>query len=700
MTRRPSDHQLSLLESAPPTPEPTRVNDIATKQFGSFSEISSFIWSIADLMRGDFKRHEYGQVVLPFTVLRRLDCVLQPTKADVLATEKKFKGKVKDLRPVLEQKTGVRFYNTSQLDLKAIVAAGQDFRENLLSYIDAFDDDVRDIFIKRFRVQDYIDRLDRAGILLLVLQKFVGVDLHPDAVDNHTMGSVFEDLIRRFAEVSNETAGEHFTPREVIQLMVELLFEEDNRELGKPGIVRTLYDPACGTGGMLSVAEDRLAQINPTAKLEVFGQELNDETYAICKADMMIKGQEPKNIAPGNSFTEQGHEHGTFHYMLSNPPFGVEWKKIERQVKDEHERGFAGRFGPGLPRISDGSLLFLMHMVSKMKPANDGEGSRLGIVFNGSPLFTGAAGSGESEIRRWLLEHDMLEAIVSLPDQLFFNTGISTYVWIVTNRKARKRKSKVQLIDGSGFYEKMRKSLGNKRNHISDDQRAQIVQLYRAFEEGEHVKIFDNEDFGFHRITVERPLKLSFQVTPERIELLKEEKGFQKLATSKKKKGAARDAELAAGVALQERIIEVLAGMDGDAVYKSRPKFDKALKAAMAAAGVDLPSSVKKAILSALGERDETAEVCLKKGAPEPDSDLRDTEHVPLKDDIHAYFEREVKPHVPDAWIDESKTKVGYEIPFTRFFYRYTPPRPLAEIEADIKSLEAEIQGMLGEVLA
>ena len=698
MTRRPSDTQLSLLESPSATPEPSRVNDIATKQFESFSEISSFIWSIADLMRGDFKRHEYGQVVLPFTVLRRLDCVLAPTKADVLATEKKFRGKVKDLRPVLEQKTGVRFYNTSQLDLKSIVAAGQDFAENLAHYIEGFDDDVKDIFIKRFRFQTYLDRLEQGGILLLVLQKFVGVDLHPDAVDNHTMGSVFEDLIRRFAEVSNETAGEHFTPREVIELMVELLFEEDDRELRKPGIVRTLYDPACGTGGMLSVAEDRLAQINPTAKLEVFGQELNDESYAICKADMMIKGQEPKNIAPGNSFTEDGHAGRRFHYMLSNPPFGVEWKKIERQVKDEHERGFAGRFGPGLPRISDGSLLFLMHMEKKMKEVEEG-GGRLAIVFNGSPLFTGAAGSGESEIRRWLLEQDKLEAIVSLPDQLFFNTGISTYVWIVTNRKAAKRRGKVQLIDGSAFYEKMRKSLGNKRNYVSDDQRAKIVQLYRAFEEGEHVKIFDTEDFGFHRITVERPLKLSFQVTAERIEVLKEEKGFQTLATSKKKKGPAREAELAAGRAEQERILEALAAMDGDTVYRSRPKFEKALKAAMAEAGVTLSSGVKKAILSALGERDEAAEVCMKKGAPEPDSDLRDTEHVPLKEDIRAYFEREVKPHVPDAWIDESKTKVGYEIPFTRFFYRYTPPRPLAEIEADIKGLEAEIQSMLGEVL-
>ncbi len=670
----------------------------APQQFGSFSEISAFIWSIADLMRGDFKRHEYGQVVLPFTLLRRLDCVLAPTKKEVLKKDASLKeGTVR--RPFFEAVTGVRFFNTSKLDLETIANTGQDFAENLNAYIDGFDEDVRDIFQKRFRIQEAIDRLERGGILLLVLQKFVNVDLHPNSVDNHMMGSIFEELIRKFAEASNETAGEHFTPRDVIRLMVDLLFSEDEPLLTGGHIVRTLYDPACGTGGMLSVAEEALADMNPRAKLEVFGQELNDESYAICKADMMIKGQEPKNIAPGNSFTEDGHSDGEFHYMLSNPPFGVEWKKIERKVRDEHEKGKSGRFAPGLPRISDGSLLFLMHMVSKMKDAESGEGARFAIVFNGSPLFTGAAGSGESEIRRWLLENDLLEAIIGLPDQLFFNTGISTYVWIVNNRKRPARKNKVQLIDGTELFEKMRKSLGDKRKEISDAQRKEIVRLYLDFVENDKSKIFDTEDFGFHRITVERPLKLAFVVTPERIEQLVEQKAFQKLATSKKKKPAEKTKEIEAGKKLQEAIVEVLRGMDGTQVWKDRAVFRKDLKAAIKKADIKLAASIEKVILKTFGEQDETAVVCKKKDEIEPDSDLRDYEHVPLKESIADYFAREVKPHVPDAWIDESKTKVGYEIPFTRFFYKYVPPRPLEEIQKEISGLETQIQSLLAGVM-
>ena len=709
MSERVKSEQLSLLGESEPkagregTKEQRTVNDTAApKQFGSFSEIASFLWSIADLLRGDFKRHEYGQVILPFTVLRRLDCVLERSKPEVLATYAKHKDKVKDLRTLLATKTSDPFYNVSKLDLREIVVTGQQFDENLMHYVEGFDDHVRDIFLKRFRFQEQVERLDRGGILLLVLKKFMSVDLHPEVVPNHMMGSIFEELIRKFAEASNETAGEHFTPRDVVRTMVDPLFSEDEALLKKSGIVRTLYDPACGTGGMLSVAQDRLAELNPKAKLEVFGQELNDESFAICKSDMMLKDQNPLNVAPGNSFTEDGHPSGRFHYMLSNPPFGVEWKKIETAVKDEHERlGYAGRFGPGLPRINDGSLLFLLHMISKMKSEQDGDGSRIGIVFNGSPLFTGAAGSGESEIRRWLLEKDWLETIVALPDQLFYNTGISTYVWIVTNRKSARRRGKVQLIDASGAFAKMRKSLGDKRKELTDAHRAEIVRQYQAFEEGEHSKIFDTTDFGFSRITVERPLRLSFQVSEERIARVKEHGAFKALAETKKRKAsAARDAELAAGRALQEQILVALGTMDASVVYKSRPRFEKALKAAFDAAGVDVPTPVKKAIVGALGERDEEAEVCMKGGAPEPDPDLRDTEHVPLKEDIRAYFEREVKPHVPDAWIDEEKTKVGYEIPFTRFFYQYTPPRPLEAIEADIKALEAEIQGMLGEVLS
>lgn len=699
----PQGKPFSLLEGVR-TKEQPAVNDtvITPKQFGNFSEISSFLWSIADLLRGDFKRHEYGQVILPFTVLRRLDCVLEQSKRDVLKACNKHKRRVEDLRTPLQLHAGVRFYNVSELDLRKIVSAGQGFGENLQHYVEGFDDHIKDLFLKRFCFQDAIQRLEQGGILLLVLKKFVDVDLHPETVDNHMMGSIFEELIRKFAEASNETAGEHFTPRDVVRTMVDLLFAEDERSLRKHGIVRTLYDPACGTGGMLSVAQDRLLELNRHGQLEVFGQELNDESFAICKSDMMIKGQDPTNIAPGNSFTEDGHESSCFHYLLSNPPFGVEWKKIQDFVKDEADRGYSGRFGPGLPRINDGSLLFLLHMVSKMRPPGEGEGSRLGIVFNGSPLFTGAAGSGESEIRRWILEKDWLETIVALPDQLFFNTGISTYIWIVTNRKKKRRRGKVQLIDASGLFEKMRKSLGDKRKYISDDQRAEIVRMYQAFEEGEHSKIFDTTDFGFSRVTVERPLRLSFQVNEERLARLRDDKAFVALAESKKRKaGAARDQEIAEGKALQEKILRVLGSMDEETIYRSRPKFTKTLKAALDAAGVSVPAPVEKTMINALSERNEEAQICYrKKGEPEADAELRDTEHVPLKEDITAYFEREVKPHVPDAWIDDSKTKVGYEIPFTRFFYQYTPPRPLEKIEAEIRALEAEIQGLLGEVFS
>jgi type I restriction enzyme M protein len=513
------------------------------------------------------------------------------------------------------------------------------------------------------------------------------------------MGSVFEDLIRRFAEQSNETAGEHFTPREVIRLMVNLLFMEDDEVLREKGVVKTLYDPACGTGGMLSVAEEYLREMNPDAHLEVFGQELNDETYAICKADMLLKEENPGNITRGNSFSQDGHAGSTFDYMLSNPPFGVEWKQVEKKIRKEAEElGHAGRFGAGLPRINDGSFLFLQHMISKMKPVAEG-GSRLAIVFNGSPLFTGDAGSGESEIRRWIIENDWLEAIVALPDQLFFNTGISTYIWIVTNRKAEHRKGKIQLINAVERYRKMRRSLGNKRNELGPEQIEHITQLYGDFEENDESKLFDNEDFGYHKIVVERPLRLSFQVTPKRIEHVLEQKAFQNLAKSRKK-GAAAVAEIEAGQALQEAILDLLAGLDHKR-YTNRDAFERDIKDAFKDADLKLTAPIKKALVSALSERDETAEVCTdNKGNPEPDSDLRDTENVPLKEDIQIYVEREVFPHVPDAWIDESKTKVGYEIPVTRHFYRYQPPRPLAEIEAEILALETEIQGLLKSVVA
>jgi type I restriction enzyme M protein len=681
--------------SPPPSP----------RTFNGFSEITSFIWSVADLLRGDYKQADYGKVILPLTVLRRLDCVLEKTKAKVLAKHeevKKARHPEGTVDKMLLRASGTTFYNTSKLDFEKLKGDPNQIAPNLKKYIREFSANARDV-IEQFKFIEQIDKLDEANLLFQVVARFADVDLHPDKVPNHVMGSIFEELIRRFAEASNETAGEHFTPREVIRLMVDLLFMEDHAVLQTKGIVRTLYDPAAGTGGMLSVAEEYLRELNPDAELKVFGQELNSESYAICKSDMMIKGQNPENIIRGNSFSEDGHSSAKFDYLLSNPPFGVEWKKVQKDVEDEHEtQGFGGRFGPGLPRINDGSLLFLMHMISKMKPVDaKGEGgSRLAIVFNGSPLFTGDAGSGESEIRRWVIENDWLEAIVALPDQLFYNTGISTYLWIVTNRKPKARKGKVQLVNGVELFQKMRKSLGNKRNELGREHIATLANTYGDFLTNDIAKVFDNEDFGFRRITVERPLRLSFQASPARIERLQEESAFAGLAKSKKK-GAPGEREAEEGRALQEQILEVLRSLDPARVVKSRDAFEKVLRSAFQKAKVDVPAPVFKAVMSALSERDESAEVCMDaKGRPEPDADLRDNENVPLKEDIHVYFEREVEPHVPDAWIDESKTKIGYEIPFTRHFYKYKALRPLAEIEGEIRALEVEIQGMLGEVFS
>ncbi|MDA8382411.1 MAG: class I SAM-dependent DNA methyltransferase, partial [Betaproteobacteria bacterium] len=539
-------------------------------------------------------------------------------------------------------------------------------------------------------------RLERSNLLYLIVQKFAEIDLHPERVSNLAMGTIFEELIRRFSEASNETAGEHFTPREVIRLMVNLLLSEDTEALAQRGAIRTLYDPACGTGGMLSVAEDYLRELNPAAKLVAFGQELNPESYAICKSDLLIKGQDPGGIAFGNSFTEDGHAGKSFDYCLSNPPFGVDWKKVEREITEEHEkRGFAGRFGAGLPRVSDGSLLFVQHMISKFH--KDGRPSRLAVVLNGSPLFTGGAGSGESEIRRWIIENDWLEAIIGLPDQLFYNTGISTYIWIITNRKSPERCGRVQLIDATAMFEKMRRSLGNKRNLIPETAIGEITRLFGACAEGEHSKLFANEDFGYWRITVERPLRLNFAITEVRLAALEEVSAFKALGTSKKK-GAAGATEAEEGRALKAAIFDVLRQAKGERVWQNREAFADHLRALFKRARVKPPTPIFNALLVGLGERDETAEPCQKGGAPEPDPELRDTENVPLTDDIAAYFAREVLPHVPDAWVDAGKTRKGYEIPFTRHFYRYTKPRPLAEIDADLKRLSVEITTMLREI--
>lgn len=667
----------------------------------NFGEKANFIWSVAELLRGPYRPNQYKDVMLPMTVLRRLDCVLEPTKQQVLARIKSLEGsKVKNLEPILNKEAGQPFHNTSRYTFEKLKGDPNNIAANLINYIQGFSTRARDI-INHFGFEEHIEKIEKADRLYLLVAKFCEIDLHPEAVSNIEMGYIFEELIRRFNEASNEEAGDHFTPREVIRLMVDLIFITDDDILRTPGIVKTLYDPACGTGGMLSVSEDYVRELNPNATLELFGQDYNDQAYAICGSDMMIKEQSLDNIRFGDSFTDDHHRDKHFDYMLANPPFGVEWKPQADVIRVEHElQGFGGRFGAGLPRISDGSLLFLMHMISKMKDPAEG-GTRLAIVFNGSPLFTGSAGSGESEIRRWIIENDWLEAIVALPNQLFYNTGILTYLWIVTNRKARHRRGKIMLVDGTSFYQKMRKSLGNKRNEIGEQQRERITRLYGDSAMGEHVRVFDNADFGYRRITVERPLKLNFAVTDERLERVKETKAFANLATSKKRKDQwAADQEIAAGLSMQEAILVALRTLSSlVGIVKKRDDFTTAMKSAFRQADVRVPAALFKAIWQALSERDETAEVCTDtRGNPEPDTELRDYENVPLKEDIHTYFDREVRPHVPDAWIDESKTKVGYEINFNRYFYKYEPPRPLEVIEGEIREIEGAIVEMLREI--
>lgn len=672
-----------------------------------FSEKVSFIWSVADLLRGPYKPAQYGRVILPLTVLRRLDCVLEPTKEKVFAKHASMKGsKVENIEPILNRIAGVPFHNTSRLDFQKLKGEPDKIAANLTRYIKSFSTKAREI-LDYFGFEAEIAKLDEANRLYMVIDKFAAIDLHPDRVPNIEMGYIFEELIRRFNEAANETAGDHFTPREVIRLMVNLLFEPDSDILTKKGIVKTLLDPACGTGGMLSVADEYLRELNPDARLEAFGQDHNNESYAVCGSDMLIKGQNIDHIIFGSSFTKDGFPRQTFDYMLANPPFGVEWKPDEDEIRKEHEtRGMDGRFGAGLPRINDGSFLFLQHMLSKMKPTKDG-GTRLGIVFNGSPLFTGDAGSGESEIRRWIIENDWLEAIVALPDQLFYNTAIFTYVWILTNRKRPERRGKVQLINAVDLSRKMRKSLNNKRNEISREHIDEITRLYGEFAQGERSKVFDNTDFGYRQVTIERPLRLNFQASPERLERLREAKAFVNLTTSKKK-GKSAETDIKSGRELQDTILRTLGTMDAAVLYKSRDDFEANLLASFERADVKLPAPVKKAILAALSERDEAAVICRDaNGNAEPDAELRDYENVPLKEDIRDYFEREVRPHLPDAWINEGVRdekngqvgKVGYEIPITRHFYRYTPPRPLQEIETDIAGLETDIVGMLREVI-
>jgi len=647
------------------------------------SQIAAFIWSVADLLRGDFKQSQYGRVILPFTLLRRLECVLEPTKDNVLSGAKAHADKPDAVREkLLLREAEQPFFNASPLSLGSL--SDTQTADDLMSYVQSFSQDAREIF-EHFHFEDFVQQLGANNLLYQVVQRFASIDLNPERISNFGMGLIFEELIRKFAESSNETAGEHFTPRDIVHLTTSLVLTGQEQKL-QPNSIVTIYDPTAGTGGFLSEGDEYIQQVSDKVTVSLHGQELNPESYAICKADMLIKGQKVEQIKLGNTLSDDQLYDLKADIMLSNPPFGVEWKKVQKQVADEHKfKGFDGRFGPGLPRVSDGSLLFLMHLVSKMRDPRDG-GSRIGIILNGSPLFTGGAGSGESEIRRYLLQSDMVEAIVALPTDMFYNTGISTYIWILSNNKPTDRKGKVQLIDASDRASKMRKSLGSKRQLVSEADQDKIVRLYGEFQETEKSKIFPNDAFGYRRITVERPLRLNFQSSEERIARITEEKAIQKLEAEE-----------------QVNILAACRAIDSNTLYQNRPQFQKLLKASLTDHQVYPGTPQLKALLNALSERDPEADICESKGKPEPDSGLRDNENVPLGESVYDYFERQVIPHVPDAWIDESKTDeqdgevgiVGFEIPFNRHFYVFTPPRPLEEIDADLKQCTDKIKQMI-----
>lgn len=776
------------------------------KDQNKYKKHSDLVWSIANLLRGPYRPPQYRRVMIPLTVLRRLDCVLVSSKDDVLMQYQKMtkKGKFEAevIEKVINKKFGLHFHNISRFTFQTLLDDPDKLAANLKNYIDSFSSRARQI-LEKFKFEDEIEKLDDANRLYEVVKEFADVDFHPDRISNIEMGYIFEDLVRRFNEQANEEAGDHFTPREVIKLMVKLLFTNEE-QIYTQGKVIKIYDPTCGTGGILSESENTIKEENQQANIELFGQEYNPESYAICGSDLMIKGEDVNNIVFGDTsgtgrtkegFTDgDGHPNERFHYMAANPPFGVEWKPEKDFVTNEHkEFGFAGRFGPGLPRINDGALLFLLHMISKMQRAPEtyqlpysgvegGQGSRIAIIFNGSPLFTGDAGSGESNIRRWIIENDMLEAVIGLPDQLFYNTGIYTYIWIVSNRKPEERQGKIQLINASDYAWKMKKSLGDKRKKLGDGTDGEpnhieaITRLYADFKQDEQAtlamigtnvdspkdkkrdpdqpifvsKIFYNQDFAYLKITVERPLRLNFIINDERIEYFKQSRYFENLAISKKRKNKIEiAADIHQGKKIQRAILDVLEHLkvhyvDG-VLVKDRAVIEKQLKAAFKAANIKFAAALKKALLAdgALGEKDPSAKPCLDaKGNPEPDADLRDTEHVPLpgallangqrdtenalldlplpldyeskssKDKVdktallalveahcEAYLAREVLPYREDAWIDHGKVKVGYEIPFNRHFYQYQPPRELNEIEMDIKALESEILAMMQEVV-
>ena len=656
------------------------------------SDFANLIWQIADLLRGPYRPPQYERVMLPMTVLRRFDCVLAPTKAKVLAEhERRRGGRLNDeaLDQMLNRRAEQRFHNHSPLDFEKLKGDPDNIAPHLVSYIKGFSANVRTIF-DFFEFENEIERMRESNILYLVVSNFCDVNLHPDEVPNEQMGLIFENLIRRFNELANETAGDHFTPREVIRLMVNLLFIQDDELLATPGAVRKLLDPACGTGGMLAEAQSYLRDHHAAAQLYVYGQDYNKRAYATAASDMLMKQVDhnggDNNVRFGDSFTDDKFAPETFDYLLTNPPFGVDWKRQRKELRNEHERlGFAGRFGAGLPRINDGSLLFLLHMISKFEPVLPDQhkhGSRLAIVFSGSPLFTGGPGSGESDIRKWIIENDWLEAIVALPEQMFYNTGIGTYVWIVANRKERNRKGNIQLVDARECYVAMRRSLGNKRRKIGEkedqcDQIAEIVRTYGGFAHGDTSKIFDNAAFGYTRVTVERPLRLCYRMTVD---------------------DKARSPDACPHLLDDVQAIDEALGRE--------PQHDwNALWTGIAnllrKRGSRWKAPEQSLFRSVFTHKDPEAEPVDKGGRDggyEPDPDLRDFENVPLKDGIEAYFEREVLPHVPDAWMDRGKDKVGYEINFNRHFYKYTPPRPLEKIDADLKRAEETIMRLLREV--
>ncbi len=665
---------------------------------GNFSSIVNFIWNVAELLRDIYKRKDYPDVILPFTVLRRLDSVLSETKEQVLETQEKYYRELEDPSAVLMKASGHNFYNISKYDFRKLLSDPANIKQNVFDYVNGFSQNMLEV-VERFKLRERINFLAEKDLLFKVVQRFSEIDLSPATISNHDMGYIFEELIRKFNEENNEEAGEHFTPREIIRLMVHVLMSEDTEKLSRPGIITTVYDPACGTGGMLTVSKEHILSpdINTNAKVELFGQEINDETFAVCKSDMIIKGENPDNIKPDSSFSHDGFPNQSFDFILSNPPFGKDWRQDQKFIEDEHERGFSGRFGAGLPRIDDGQLLFLQHMLSKIHPPESGERTKIAVVFNGSPLFTGDAGSGESEIRRWVIENDYLDTIIAMPDELFYNTNISTYLWILTNEKSTERKGKVSLIDARDMFVDMKKNLGQKRKEISDEQITEITDLYLRNIPNGRVKIFSNSDFGYRKITVDRPLRLRFDVNEENIVKILEDKAFQNMK---------KQTQLTGSSGLRDIIRNALMTLNGKS-YLSKNELEKELEAVFTINGFRLSAAQWKSITKAFGTRDENAEIILEKnGNPEPDTELRDYETVPLNEDINEYFERELKPFVPDARIntdvkdpkDGNIGKVGYEIPFTKHFYKYVPPRPLEEIDADLKKLGKEIIDLLGEI--